>query len=152
LCPPGLVSKWSREVRDPQGFSAHLRRWAGSRARRRFVVDTLTEPYELRRRLDLDDLPSGTIKRARVELPAGTYVCNLKLLRRKIGSGRSRLAALRSQPWDVVIVDEAHHHEGREAIAAIGNWSRGVKATLLLSATPFQLEPRELHQILGAIL
>lgn len=149
LCPPGLVSKWSREVRDPEGFSARLRRWAGSRARRAFVVDTLTEPYEIRRR---GDLPSGTIQRARVELTAGTYICNWNVLRKKVGSGRSRLAALRSQPWDVLIVDEAHHREAREAMKTIANWSRRVRARLLLTATPFQLEPRELHQIFGAIL
>lgn len=152
LCPPGLVSKWSREVRDPGGFAAHLKRWAGSRARRRFVVETLTEPYEIRRRSDLDHIPSGTIHRARVELPAGTYICNWNVLRREVGSGRSRLAALRSQPWDVLIVDEAHHHEAREAIDTVQNWSRQVRATLLLTATPFQLEPRELHDLFGAIL
>lgn len=152
LCPPGLVSKWSREVRDPEGFSAHLRRWAGSRARRAFVVDTLTEPYEIRRRSDLDQLPSRTLRRARVELPAGTYICNWNVLRKKVGSGRSRLAALRSQPWDVLIVDEAHHREGREAMETVAHWSRRVRAALLLTATPFQLEPRELHQIFGAIL
>ena len=153
LCPPGLVSKWSREVRDPEGFSAHLRRWAGSRARRAFIVDTLTEPYEIRRRSDLDDLPSGTIRRDRVEVPAGTYICNWNVLRRKeVGSGRSRLAAMRSQPWDVLIVDEAHHREAREAMNIIADWSRHVRAALLLTATPFQLEPREIHQIFGAII
>ncbi len=152
LCPPGLVSKWSREVRDPEGFSAHLQRWAARRARRAFVADTLTEPYEIRRRGDLDDLPSGTIRRARVEVPAGTYICNWNVLRKKVGSGRSRLAALRSQPWDVLIVDEAHHREAREAMETIANWSRRVRAALLLTATPFQLEPRELHQIFGAII
>jgi hypothetical protein len=152
LCPPGLVSKWSREVRDPGGFSAHLRRWAGQRARRAFIIDTLTEPYEIRRRADLDDIPSGTIRRDRVELPAGTYICNWNVLRKKVGSGRSRFAALRSQPWDVLIVDEAHHREAREAMETIAKWSRRVRAALLLTATPFQLEPRELHQIFGAIL
>jgi len=53
---------------------------------------------------------------------------------------------------DVLVVDEAHHREAREAMETITNWSRRVRAALLLTATPFQLEPRELHQIFGAIL
>src|SRR5271157_2361644 len=107
LCPPGLVSKWTREIRDPEGFQAHLERWAKASPRRAFVLDTLTEPYEIRRRGDLAFLDAGRIRRFQVELPVGTYVCNWNVLRKKIGSGRSRLAALRAQQWDILIVDEA---------------------------------------------
>ncbi|MBI4475432.1 MAG: DEAD/DEAH box helicase [Acidobacteria bacterium] len=152
LCPPGLVSKWSREVRDPKGFAAFLKRWAGKRSRRAFVVDTLTKPYEIRLRSNLADIPSGRMRHSRVELPPGTYICNWNVLRRNVGSGRSRLAALRSQSWDVLIVDEAHHREAREAMETVRAWSRHLKAVLLLTATPFQLEPRELHQLFGTIL
>ncbi len=152
LCPPGLVSKWSREVRDPKGFAAFLTRWARQRSRRAFVVDTLTKPYEIRRRSNLGEIPSGTMRHSRVELPPGTYICNWNVLRKKVGSGRSRLAALRSQSWDVLIVDEAHHREAREAMETVRAWSRHLRAILLLTATPFQLEPRELHQLLGTIL
>lgn len=81
-------------------------------------------------------------------MPAGTYVCNWNVLRRGVGSGRSRLAALRAQRWDVVIVDEAHHREAREAINTIRWWS----PMLLLTATPFQLEPREIHDLLRSVL
>ncbi len=152
VCPPGLVSKWTREIRDPEGFSVYLKRWANANHRRAFVLDTLREPYEIRLRSDLADLDPGRIRFAQVELPAGTYVCNWNVLRKKIGSGRSRLAALRSQSWGVLIVDEAHHREAREAIATVQQWSRGILATLLLTATPFQLDPRELHQLMGAVL
>ena len=152
LCPPGLVSKWTREIRDPEGFRAHLERWAKASPRRAFVLETLTEPYEIRRRSDLAFLDAGRIRRSQVELPVGTYVCNWNVLRKKIGSGRSRLAALRAQQWDVLIVDEAHHREAREVIEAVESWSRGIQATLLLTATPFQLDPRELHQLFGTIL
>jgi hypothetical protein len=145
ICPPGLVSKWSREIRDPEGFSAQLQSWAGTRLRRQFVLETLTTPFEIRRR---SDLPQASVVRAGLAMPAGTYVCNWNVLRRGVGSGRSRLAALRAQPWDVVIVDEAHHREAREAINAI----RWRSPMLLLTATPFQLEPREIHDLLRSVL
>ena len=152
LCPPGVVSKWTREIRDPEGFQAHLERWAKASPRRAFVLETLTKPYEIRRRSDLAFLDPGKIRRSQVELPVGTYVCNWNVLRKKLGSGRSRLAALRAQSWDILIVDEAHHREAREATKAVQSWSRGSPATLLLTATPFQLDPRELHHLFGAIL
>ncbi len=145
ICPPGLVSKWSREVRDPEGFSAHLRSWAGTRRNRQFVLETLTTPFEIRRR---SDLPRTSAARAGLAMPAGTYVCNWNVLRRGVGPGRSRLAALRAQRWDVVVVDEAHHREAREAINTIRCWS----PMLLLTATPFQLEPREIHDLLRSVL
>ena len=153
LCPPGLVSKWSREIRDPEGFTRRLARWGKRRADRNFVLRTLTKPFEIRRKSDLDDSAlAGKLRRARVELPEGVYVCNWNVLRKGIGSGRSRLAALRAQPWDVLIVDEAHHREGREAIGTIRKWARALRATILLTATPFQLEPRELHELFESIL
>lgn len=145
LCPPGLVSKWSREIRDPEGFSKQLVAWAGVKRRREFVLRTLTTPYEIRRH---SHLPPTNKARDALVLPPGTYVCNWNVLRRSIGSGRSRLAAFRAQKWDVVIVDEAHHREAREAIAAIRYWA----PRLLLTATPFQLEPRELHGLLHGVL
>jgi hypothetical protein len=153
LCPPGLVSKWSREIRDPKGFTKRLTRWGRSRANRNFVVRTLRKPFEIRRKSDLDDSAlAGKLRRSRVHLPEGIYVCNWNVLLKSVGSGRSRLAALRAQPWDVLIVDEAHHREGREAIGTIQNWARAVRATILLTATPFQLEPRELHELFRSIL
>ena len=153
LCPPGLVSKWSREIRDPEGFTKRLTRWGRSRVNRNFVVRTLTKPFEIRGKRDLDDSTlASKLRRSRVQLPEGIYVCNWNVLRKSVGSGRSRLAALRAQPWDVLIVDEAHHREGREAIGMIRNWARALRATILLTATPFQLEPRELHELFESIL
>lgn len=153
ICPPGLVTKWSREIRDPNGFSHHLRKWARKAPRsRQFVVETLSEPYELRRLADLHELPSGVRRRRRDELEAGTYVCNWNLLRKGPGPGRGRLRALRSQRWDVVILDEAHHREARRALQELRYGSGRIEATLLLTATPFQLEPREVHQLFRAAL
>ncbi len=152
LCPPGLVSKWSREIRDPYGFSAHLHRWARSRKRRKFVLGTLTEPFEIHRQSDLAGLRPGSQQGRRIVMPAGTYIVNWNVVRKRVRSGRSRLAVLRSQSWDVLIVDEAHHHEAREAIETVDAWAEETGERLLLTATPFQLEPREIHQVLDAVL
>lgn len=141
LTPPGLVSKWTRELRDPSGFSARLESWVRRATGREFVQRTLHECFELRRRSDVDALPSGTISRGRYALPGGTYVCNWNVFLGEVRPGRDRINALRKQVWDVLIVDEAHHARAREALQILKNYA----STLLLSATPFQLDPTELH-------
>ncbi len=151
LCPPGLVSKWTREIRDPEGFQECLEAWKNQSKNREFVRKTLTEPYEIRRKQDLDEL-RPTRKRKQIQLTEGIYVCNCNVVNMQVGAGNRRLAALRSQRWDLVIADEAHHREVREALNAILRSSRGVKDILLLTATPFQLDPKELHPLLGIII
>ncbi|MBI1901347.1 MAG: DEAD/DEAH box helicase [Planctomycetia bacterium] len=152
LCPPGLVSKWTREIRDPDGFGKRLAAWTRSQPhRRRFVRATLTQPYEIRSTRDLQELPPPRRRGKQAHLGAGTYVCNWNVVVRQAGPGRSRLAALQSQRWDVLIVDEAHHREARKALDAIlGRTDIG--AVILLTATPFQLDPKELHPLLGMIV
>lgn len=142
LVPPGLVAKWSHELRNPDGFQARLARWAWKRSRD-FVADTLAPNhcFEIRRRADLADLPRGKRKRGKYVLPAGTYVCNWNVFLGPGGSGLDRVSKLRSQPWDVVVVDEAHHRAARGALDLL----RDADHRLLLTATPFQLDMTELH-------
>lgn len=151
LCPPGLVTKWSREVRAKDGFRAHLDVWAKGMQRRTFIVKTLARPFELRRRIDLNGLPKPTRQSNQTDLAAGVFVCNWNLVRGK-SDGRTRLAKLPRQAWDIVIVDEAHHREARQALRQLRLHSAGIHATLLLTATPFQLEPHEFHEMFKAIL
>jgi hypothetical protein len=149
LCPPGLVSKWTREIRDPDGFQQRLEAWTNKqRHRRGFVYRTLTEPFEIRSR---SDLPRTTKKGNRLTFPPGIYVCNWNVLRKNVGAGYTRLAALRRQKWNIVVVDEAHHREAKAAIKTLERYST-VGQMLLLTATPFQLDPRELHALFGTIL
>lgn len=54
------------------------------------------------------------------------------------------MSALRRQQWDVIIVDEAHHVAARNALVEV---DEGCEYKLLLSATPFQLEPREWNHL-----
>lgn len=149
LCPPGLVSKWTREIRDPDGFRHRLEAWTGkNRQRRQFVSDTLTQPYEIRSRADL---PPMQKKRNHRVFPTGAYICNWNVLRKEVGKGYSRLTALRRQEWDIVIVDEAHHREAKAAVKNIKRYSK-IGQMILLTATPFQLDPKELHALFGAVL
>jgi hypothetical protein len=152
LCPPGLVSKWTREIRDPDGFRKQLELWTKQQPNRRgFVLDTLEQPYEISRAQDLDELPKPKTKRRHIVLTEGVYVCNWNVVQRQQGSGRSRLNTLRLQKWDVLIVDEAHHREARKALKVVLHGC-DVRAIVLLTATPFQLDPKELHPLLATLL
>lgn len=141
LVPPGLVAKWSDELRDPGGFQRRLAQWA-KHGNRGFVADTLhPEHWLIRRRADLADLPRGKHSRGRYVLPAGTYVCNWNVFLGPTGRGLDRVRKLRSQQWDVVVADEAHHRAARRALDLL----RNARRRLLLTATPFQLDMTELH-------
>lgn len=145
LLPPGLVAKWFGELRNGEatGFPARLKRWAGRVSSRSFVAKTL-EPdncFEIRKRKDLDSLPHGQIKRRKYTLPAGTYLCNWNVFLGIGGRGRDRVTALKNQQWDVVVVDEAHHLQARKALDKV----KHPAFTLLVTATPFQLDMTELH-------
>jgi hypothetical protein len=142
LVPPGLVAKWSHELRNPGGFQKRLASWA-RQSSRLFVADTVNPAhcFDLRRRKDLADLPRGARKRGKYVLPAGTYVCNWNVFLAPGRRGLDRVSKLRSQPWDVVVVDEAHHRAARRALDML----RDARHRLLLTATPFQLDMTELH-------
>ena len=150
LVPPGLVAKWASELgnREPDGFSSRLRRWAKQRSRG-FVTSTLTESYfVIRRRADLKKLPRGSKKHGRYVLPAGTYICNWNVFLGPGGVGLDRVTALKNQHWEVVVVDEAHHGRARKALDKL----QYVAETLLLTATPFQLDMTELHGLTRHLL
>jgi len=152
ICPPGLITKWAREIRDPNGFNSKLAVWSQKNSLRNFVKQTLSNPFQLHRKTDLNALPPAKQRRYGLKLPQGTYVCSWNLFRKAPGPGNSRLLALRRHNWDILIVDEAHHLEARDALSKLEKSSRGVSHTLLLTATPFQLEPHEIHEILRALL
>ena len=152
ICPPGLITKWAREIRDPNGFNRKLAVWTKNNPSRTFVKKTLSSPFQLHRQTDLNALPAAKQQKGWLKLPQGTYVCSWNLIRKPPGPGNSRLSALRRHKWDILIVDEAHHREARDALSKLEEHSRGVSHTLLLTATPFQLEPHEIHGILRGLL
>jgi hypothetical protein len=151
LLPPGLVAKWWRELHNPErsGFPRRLKRWAKKRSRR-FVARTLApeNTFVIRRRSDLADLPRGSTKRGRYVLPPGTYLCNWNVFLSHGGRGLDRVTALKNQRWDVVVVDEAHHGRARAALTKFKHSAY----TILLTATPFQLDMTELHGLTRHLL
>lgn len=151
LVPPGLVAKWSGELHNPEahGFPARLKKWA-KKSSREFIANTLAPEscYVIRRRDDLDNLPRGSKKRGSYQLPAGTYICNWNVFTKSGGRGLDRVNALKNQRWEAVVVDEAHH---RQARASLANFKHSAQ-TLLLTATPFQLDMTELHGLTKHLL
>lgn len=78
--------------------------------------------------------------------------------RHLIARNDRRDQVLRSRPWDLVIVDEAHgarmrvfnQDEPNQLLSLLQQFQRGgyYKALWLLTATPMQLAPREVHDLL----
>ena len=54
-------------------------------------------------------------------------------------------------PWDLVIIDEAHHLRSKNAFAAAEGLAQNSWGLLLLTATPMQLDPEEYHALLRLI-
>lgn len=144
IVPPGLVSKWAGELFNPNGFRKFLSIWAGRRQERNFILDSFdpSRCYEIRSLKDVEKLPPFRKVKGGYQIPRGVYICNWNVLSKE-SHGASRLSRLKSQAWEVVIVDEAHHREARAALEVCKAEARAFK--LLLTATPFQLSPQELH-------
>lgn len=140
LCPSNLVTKWEDELVDGSPLRSTLATWCdklvrtGHAARARRVHETLSAILPIRRSTDVQTRK----QRSRFEPPGGTYIVSQTLIARP---GRG-LAALRRTRWDIVIVDEAHSAYARNALHAIEG-SRRAGTKILLSATPFQLDPRQ---------
>jgi hypothetical protein len=58
---------------------------------------------------------------------------------------------MRNEEWDIVIVDEAHNGPARKALDAVQP-KRRARTKLLLTATPFQLEPRQWNDLARHII
>jgi len=146
ICPPGLVTKWEDELSSSGGFIDHLRRWAEKRE------TPVTRAIE---RVFGSVVPIRSVRhvrmrrhRGKVNLRPGVYIASYGLFSQK-GHG---IAALIRERWDVIIVDEAHNKRARDALKRIEEGRRRQHRKLLLSATPFQLEPRQLNQLTRFIL
>ncbi len=145
LVPPSLVTKWSDELRSRDRFPRYLESWTSPVTRP--VRATFEDVVVLRHLGDLRDNP-GRRHRGHDQLPPGLYVVNQNLLWRS----ERKAGQLHATPWDAVIVDEAHHIA--EHLVADGErnvlLARPKTATLLLTATPFQLTPKDMRGVLRA--
>ncbi len=137
--PANLVTKWEDELAAGSNFRKCLNLWADSRktsAQR--VKDTLTHVLPIRSGKHVRQKRN----RGRLSPPPGTYIISQSLFLRK-GHG---LSALRREKWDIIIVDEAHNKVARDALKKLANPSYK-QTKFLLTATPFQLEPRQINDV-----
>ena len=134
ICPPNLITKWEDELSTGSPFRERLDQWIHIRntptAKR--IGETLARVVPVRRSSHVQTRK----KYGKFHPESGTYIVSHSLLCR---SGRG-LSSLRKQKWDVIIVDEAHHVSARKALDMV---QTDCEYKLLLTATPFQLEPRE---------
>lgn len=144
LCPANLVTKWEEELAAGSPFRARLARWqrklekTGDAKAARRVVETLTHVLPIRSARHVQTRKKyGTF-----HPPGGTYIVSQSLI---IGRDR-KLSALRRERWDMVLVDEAHNAAARKALAQLQS-RRRARTKLLLTATPFKLQPREWNSL-----
>jgi len=76
-------------------------------------------------------------------------VTSLELLSR--GEEHRKQVGSPQAPWDLVIIDEAHHLKGEKAFEAARALAQNSWGLLLLTATPMQLDPAEYHALLNLI-
>lgn len=76
-------------------------------------------------------------------------VTSLELLQRN--ADYRKQAGDPAAPWDLVIIDEAHHLKGEKAHEAAQALAKNSWGLLLLTATPMQLDPAEYQSLLALI-
>jgi hypothetical protein len=163
LCKSSLLEKWQEELspaREPgRGFLQYLsgEHWPASHPFRRIL-----HPIAISRRASADD------KRAmrdggQLQARPGIYIVNQEVLTEKNRIHRPFLKRLYDTRWDLVIVDEAHHYARWTKPAFIfapdgdmTNYEQGLgrgqfRRILALTATPFELTPREMVQLLALV-
>lgn len=149
LCPANLITKWEEELAKGSPFQQRLEAWCSginSEAGRRYaerVRDTLSYVLPIRRGHHV----ATKLKYRKFRPLGGTYLVSHNLIGR---NGRG-LSALRREAWDVIIVDEAHNASARNALDAV-QFRQRARTKLLLSATPFQLDPRQWNDLARLIL
>jgi hypothetical protein len=150
LCPPNLVSKWADELAAGSPFRKKLLEWqskleaTGDATVARCVVNTLSHVLPIRSSKHV-----RTKQRYGKFLPrGGTYIVSQSL----VSAGGRGLRPLLRENWDVTIVDEAHNATARKALAAFPRRREHAHTKLLLSATPFQLEPNQWNALAKNLL
>ena len=144
IVPPGLVTKWADELELPGRFRRYLEEWETPSTRA--VASTFRRPRCCHYKTDLRE-HRGQARRGRHVLPPGFYIANSNLLFKE----SRKLTQLHRTRWDVVIVDEAHRlGEDLLEIPPYTLLAQHKTATLLLTATPFQMSVQELRGPLAA--
>ena len=164
LCKPALVRKWEEETtsaRPGLGFPRYLPKMHpalqlfGHESRR--IVDNRAKAWEL-----WDEGVRGRRVDGRNQVPPGLYIVNERLLQKEKREASALLSQIWHTHWDVVAVDEAHHYarSGTKPMllfAPDGNLRNYDQPSLkfdkiiALTATPFELTPFELVNLLALV-
>jgi hypothetical protein len=162
LCKSALVRKWEEETsstRTGRGFPRYLpakhpaHTLFGNEVR---CIDNRATARELRHAGVRGQRVDG-----RHQVPPGLYIVNEKLLQEEKRQASTLLRQIWRSRWDVVVVDEAHHyaHGNRPMLlfAPDGDLRNYDQASLdfdkiiALTATPFELSPHELVNLLSLV-
>ena len=163
LCKSSLLEKWQEELsltRPGRGFPRYL---VGEPWHDRHPVKRLLRQVRvIGRRASVDELKSVR-EDGKLQASDGIYVVNQDVLTPKTREHRFFLRRLYETVWDLIIVDEAHHYarptkpsqifapngDMKEYDQGISNGKFG--KILALTATPFELVPREMVRLLALV-
>ncbi len=180
VCKSSLLRKWHDELTanetQPDGTKHGIRPYLTDNRWQLFTkqfIDNLYTIENLRRAerlwqgIDADPL-RGVREDRKIQVPNGLYLINQQLLYDS-KRGRSKLLGyLYRTNWDLVIVDETHHYGKGNKCDSIfarrckglgrgGQPDFGIEGTLsyrhilLLTATPFELDPNEMLNLLRIV-
>ncbi|MDC3961072.1 SNF2-related protein [Polyangium jinanense] len=151
-----LMSKWRREITSTSG-EAGFQQYVSTADWKAFS-DMLRHVEEIGKRSD--GKGSGVLEGGKHQVPRGRmYLVKPLLLTESNSHDASPIVRwLRQTDWDVVIVDEAHHFTNLktersrvffpEQTAESRREGLSARFTLALTATPFQLEIKEMVNLL----
>lgn len=159
LCKPSLLRKWLEELtsneKRPSGAKHGLRPYLTDPEWEPFIkrfvdrvrfIDSLATARRMWRSADSRSL-RGKRRGGKLQVPNGLYLVNHLLLYADKRVRAKPLGYLHRTDWDLVIVDEAHHYgKGRKCDSIFE--SLHYRHILLLTATPFELKPDEMLNLL----
>jgi ERCC4-related helicase len=163
LCKSSLLEKWQEELSPARekgrGFLQYLtgEHWPQTHPFRRIL-----HPVTISRRASADD-KMAMRDDGRLQARPGIYIVNQEILTERNRIHRPFLKRLYRTFWDLIIVDEAHHYARWTKPAYIfapdgdmTNYDQGIgdgkfRWILALTATPFELTPREMVQLMALV-
>jgi hypothetical protein len=168
LCKSSLLRKWLEEANSPRadrGFPQYLR---GPCWEDHPVHDLLDRVHLVERRWSADELRASGLRGRRrgghVVVPEGLYIVNHDLMSEQArATRRPLLTQLWKTQWDLIIIDEAHHYARWNRPAYVfapdgdfRNYDQGIaggkfRRILALTATPFELTPQEMVNLLALV-
>jgi len=168
LCKNSLIPKWQEEIsgaREGKGFQRYFKGplWEKHPVR----LKLFNRPHILTHRHNVDEKRAQGLRGRRrsggIEVPPGLYLVNQDLVSPGSKNSRPLLKHIYNTRWDLIIFDEAHHYAKWNMPGYIfapdedpENYNQGIsdgafRHILALTATPFELNPREIVTLLQFI-